>query len=245
VLATIPLDDSTYTGGGFGFYNDSQDGVVYTGFSHDLLVNEDYHYQVVATDPDGDPINYELLSAPPGMAIDPVSGLISWETQPGAGAYLVSVQARDAAGLTDVQTYTVIVEDNHAPVVDAGPDQQLLGVTSPATASLAGSVSDELVPGDPALVVTWSKVSGPGTVTFTNGASPVTTAMFSDIGTYVLQLTATDGLATGADFVTVFVDSSAGASGQSASERSSLSVSGQSYPYVRVEPEPENVCMHH
>src|SRR6266850_3960494 len=53
---------------------------------------------------------------------------------------------------------------NTAPVVDAGPD---VTVTLPAEASLAGSVTaDDGIPG--AAVSTWSKTSGPGTVTFGN-----------------------------------------------------------------------------
>ena len=38
--------------------------------------------------------------------------------------------------------------------------------------------------------VTWSRISGPGKVTFKNANEPVTTATFSKVGDYVLQLTA-------------------------------------------------------
>jgi len=41
--------------------------------------------------------------------------------------------------------------------------------------------------------VTWSKQSGPGTVAFANAAAPVTTATFSAVGDYVLELTAGTG----------------------------------------------------
>ncbi len=43
------------------------------------------------------------------------------------------------------------------------------------------------------LTTTWSKVSGPGTVTFGNAATPTTSAIFSASGVYVLRLTANDG----------------------------------------------------
>ncbi|HEX6257182.1 MAG TPA: hypothetical protein VFZ70_15345, partial [Euzebyales bacterium] len=53
---------------------------------------------------------------------------------------------------------------NVAPVVSAGPDRS---VTLPASASLDGSVSDDGLPVPPGAVTTlWSKVSGPGTVSF-------------------------------------------------------------------------------
>jgi autotransporter-associated beta strand protein len=43
------------------------------------------------------------------------------------------------------------------------------------------------------MTLTWSKVSGPGTVTFGNASTTNTTALFSTNGAYALQLTATDG----------------------------------------------------
>ena len=53
----------------------------------------------------------------------------------------------------------------------------------PAVASLAGSATDDGLPNPPAaLTYAWTKVSGPGTVTFANAASAVTTATFSLAG---------------------------------------------------------------
>lgn len=37
-----------------------------------------YTYQVKASDPDGDALTYSLKSAPEGMTIDPLTGLINW-----------------------------------------------------------------------------------------------------------------------------------------------------------------------
>lgn len=39
----------------------------------------------------------------------------------------------------------------------------------------------------------WSKVSGPGTVTFGTPTAPVTTAAFDVAGDYVIRCAATDG----------------------------------------------------
>src|SRR5207248_144243 len=36
----------------------------------------EYRYQVRATDPDGDAVSFAVEGAPPGMSIDPVSGLL-------------------------------------------------------------------------------------------------------------------------------------------------------------------------
>jgi hypothetical protein len=79
---------------------------------------------------------------------------------------------------------------NQAPVVNAGTNQS---ITFPGTATLAGSASDDGLPDPPdTLTTTWSKVSGPGTVTFGDASDPTTTATFSTVGVYVLRLTADD-----------------------------------------------------
>jgi fibronectin type 3 domain-containing protein len=61
---------------------------------------------------------------------------------------------------------------NTAPVANAGADQT---ITLPSGATLAGTVSDDGLPTPPGTTTaTWSKVSGPGTVTFGN-ANPANT----------------------------------------------------------------------
>jgi hypothetical protein len=89
---------------------------------------------------------------------------------------------------------------NAPPAVDAGPDRS---VPVSRSASLDGAVRDDGLPG-PA-VAAWAQVSGPGTATFADAASPKTTARFSAPGTYVLRLAAGDGQLSGADTVGVVV----------------------------------------
>ena len=99
---------------------------------------------------------------------------------------------------------------NTAPVVSAGPDQS---ITLPASASLDGTVTDDNLPNPPGTTTsTWTKVSGPGTVTFTNPNAVDTTASFSAAGTYVLRLTANDGALSTSDDVTVTVAAAGGSS---------------------------------
>ena len=96
---------------------------------------------------------------------------------------------------------------NQAPAVTAGAVATT--ITLPAGASLTGSVSDDGLPNPPAAVTTtWSKVSGPGTVTFGNAAAVSTTADFSVAGTYVLRLSAFDGQLTNTATVTITVNAS-------------------------------------
>ncbi|MEJ7712618.1 MAG: Ig-like domain-containing protein [Pyrinomonadaceae bacterium] len=94
---------------------------------------------------------------------------------------------------------------NQAPVVSAGADQS---ISLPAAATLSGTASDDGLPAPPSLVTTWSKVSGPGTVTFANPSAPGTTATFTTVGSYVLRLTATDGTLFGSDDIAVTVQNS-------------------------------------
>src|SRR4051794_21202626 len=91
---------------------------------------------------------------------------------------------------------------NAAPAVNAGADAT---VTLPATAALDGTVTDDGLPYGSSVTTTWSKVSGPGTVTFADAAAPDPPATFSAAGDYVLRLTAGDGALSATDDVAVHV----------------------------------------
>jgi hypothetical protein len=83
-------------------------------------------------------------------------------------------------------------ESNQPPTVDAGPNQ-VFYETNPSPLTLFGSASDEGLPNPPGVLsLTWSKVSGPGTVTFGSPTLAETNVSFSLVGTYVLRLTAKD-----------------------------------------------------
>ena len=94
---------------------------------------------------------------------------------------------------------------NNPPAVSAGVDQS---VAFPAAANLDGTVSDDGKPSN-TLTTLWKKVIGPGTVTFGNAAAVDTTASFSAAGTYVLELSASDGALSNSARVTVAVQTAA------------------------------------
>jgi hypothetical protein len=105
---------------------------------------------------------------------------------------------------SSLRTGSVACAGNRKPVVNAGPDQ---AVVLPAGASLAGSAGDDGFPNPPGQIVTsWSQVSGPGTATFADAASPATTVTFTEPGTYVLRLSADDSELQASDDVTVVAD---------------------------------------
>jgi hypothetical protein len=119
-----------------------------------------------------------------------------------AGSYTLQLSAFDGE---HTRTDTVVVTaqpPNVAPTVNAGPD---LTVAMPSAAHLVGTVTDDGLPGGP-LTIQWSKLTGPGTVTFTPPSAAVSDASFSAAGIYTLQLSASDGALTRTDSVAVTVD---------------------------------------
>ncbi len=91
---------------------------------------------------------------------------------------------------------------NLAPFVNAGADKTVSSLVT----SLDGTAFDDGQPLD-GLTTTWSKVSGPGAVTFGNANSVDTSITFKGGGVFVLQLRATDGVnPPSVDTVTVTVD---------------------------------------
>ena len=132
-----------------------------------LAPDRQYLYQVQAVDADNEPLVYSLPTAPQGMQIS-ATGLITWN--PGisqVGPHSVVVKVTDQRGAFDTQSFSLTVVDprNKAPLVNAGPDQT---ITLPATASLQGAVTDAGFPEGATPVASWSVVSGPGTVVFSN-----------------------------------------------------------------------------
>ena len=95
-------------------------------------------------------------------------------------------------------------EFNYAPKVDAGSYQSLLWPDN--TAQLDGTVSDDGKPADPCEVtITWSQLSGPGTVQFSDTTIEDPTATFSAPGTYLLELEAFDGEKSNSDTVGIVI----------------------------------------
>jgi hypothetical protein len=120
-----------------------------------------------------------------------------------------------ASGYRDLLDGIRPADENRPPAVDAGPDRTL-GLLEPAM--LAAEVADDAAPHG-FLHVRWSKVSGPGDVTFFgahlqeiethNAPGPqriVVPVAFSLPGVYVLRLAADDMQATGTAEVTIDVE---------------------------------------
>ena len=91
----------------------------------EALYNQDFRYQVEATDPDVDYLNYYLGAAPEGMSIDRESGQLTWTpTDEQGGEQAVTVRVLDGRGGEATQTFTLTVgEDleNSAPEIVSAP----------------------------------------------------------------------------------------------------------------------------
>lgn len=122
---------------------------------------------------------------------------------PAPGTYLLRLTASDslASASDDCSIRVSASISNSAPVISAGPDIATSYTNNPIT--LNGSASDDGLPAP--LTVSWKLLSGPGTVTFGNSNAPVTTANFSQFGSYLLQLTGSDGDRTAYDQLSVFL----------------------------------------
>ena len=149
---------------------------------------------------------WSKVSGPGAVTFGDVSAVDTSASFSEPGTYVLRLKGDDGAlASSDDVTVTVAPAPvvNRAPVVSAGGDVSL---TSPGSASLDGTVTDDGLPNPPGTVTTtWSKVSGPGTVSFGNASAVDTTATFSDPGTYVLKLTGDDGALRSTDDVTVTV----------------------------------------
>jgi RHS repeat-associated protein len=119
------------------------------------------------------------------------------------GTYVLQLIVNDGKLQSKPDTSLITTTGNSAPVVQAGTDQT---ITLPANADLAGTVTDDGLPQGGSLTITWSKFSGPGTVTFGNPTAVVTSAGFSAAGTYVLRLTASDSQLSASDDVQITVN---------------------------------------
>jgi hypothetical protein len=109
-------------------------------------------FLATASDPDGDPLTFSLVNAPPGATMT-ANGQFSWT--PGwfqLGAQTITVRVTDPGGLSDTKSCTISV-DNQAPTLDPIPDQAAqVGVLL----TVATNASDP--DGDP---LTYTLTSGP------------------------------------------------------------------------------------
>lgn len=104
-----------------------------------------YVYQIAATDPNltdipPDTLTYAGVTAPPGVSVHPVTGMLNWTPTPGqAGARAITVKVTDSGGLTDTQNFTVTVNGGANSAPTASNDLFLFRPGIERTVSTRGS----------------------------------------------------------------------------------------------------------
>jgi VCBS repeat-containing protein/CshA-type fibril repeat protein len=154
------------------------------------------------SDPDGDPLTFAANGLPPGLSIDPDTGIISGTIDPSAsqdGPYTVTVTATDPDGEL-VSTSFVWTVNNPAPV--AGDNTTSTPEDTPIIIGVLGNDSDA---DDPISITATTPpangsvvVNPDGTITYTPDAG------FSGTDTFTYTITDADG-ATDTATVTVNV----------------------------------------
>jgi RHS repeat-associated protein len=150
-------------------------------------------------------IIWSEISGPTVVTFSSPNAAVTQVTFTVPGAYVLQLSASNAQYTTTSQVTVYVYAagngQNQPPYVNAGPNQTIV---LPAPVQLNGiSVDDGLPNGT--LAISWTVVSGPGTVTFSNQTAAVTTASFSMAGTYVLQLSADDSVLLSTSNVTITV----------------------------------------
>ena len=130
--------------------------------------NTNYQYQLIAIDPDADPLNYELIQSPVGMDISN-TGMITWlATQ--MSLEPVTIQVNDDHGHSTTQSYILNVIDpsnqNYWPIISSTPSY-VIQSTDIYTYQIMATDSD----GDN---LSYIKIAGPNGLVVDNDSQSLT-----------------------------------------------------------------------
>lgn len=145
-----------------------------------------------SSDPEGGSLTYtwSQLFGPEAVTLThPTSATPSF-TPNQTGTYIFQLTVSDGVN-TSEPSFVSIAVDNHKPVADAGTDQI---VVTGALVSLNGSTSQDS-DGDE-LSYTWTQLFGPEAVSFDDASSATPSFNAGQSGTYIFQLTVSDGIAS-------------------------------------------------
>ena len=118
------------------------------------------------------------------------------------GSYVLQLSASPGSYTVSSNVTITVLPYDEPPIVNAGVDQEIWNTNQTV---LQGTVTDPTLPPGGSLQTTWSVVSASNTVTFSNVNATNSAVTFGDNGSYQLRLTATDGILTNSDDVTIIV----------------------------------------
>ena len=180
------------------------EGVAFNRQTDTLILTTEFNTLLAEVTPTGTLVRMINISEanalmPAGVTLAPDSSNLA-----GDNLYIVDRRVDNDTDPSENDGRLYEMSLNQRPVVDAGPDQSISVIDG---VLLSSTVSDDALPDPPgAVTVTWSQVSGPGGVTFSDPNALTTKASFSMAGAYKLRLTANDGQFSGTDDVIIVAD---------------------------------------
>ncbi|MEZ6061266.1 MAG: putative Ig domain-containing protein [Planctomycetaceae bacterium] len=153
------------------------------------VTDQRYVYPVRAFDPEGDVLTFSLTTAPAGMQVDPLTGVIRWtpdSTQTGLAN--VTVVVTDAAGNSATQSFAVNVTQqvvNLDPVITSRP-----GFRATVDALYEYQVDAEDPEGE---VVTFSLLTSPTGMTIDANGLILWTPASTQAGPHIVEVAVDDG----------------------------------------------------
>ncbi|MFN7935969.1 MAG: hypothetical protein U0R19_21745 [Bryobacteraceae bacterium] len=180
--------------------------VVQAGPDRDLILPGSISLSGVATD-DGMPnpaltLTWQAIGGPGTVTFSNPGSLATTVSFSKEGYYHLRLSAFDGQYVGSDDVGVRVILGNQAPYVSAGPERS---GPQDALLRLDGEVLDDGLPYGSTVSMQWSKVSGPGNVTFNPMGVASTSALFSVPGSYVLRLSATDSQMSASDDVAVTV----------------------------------------
>jgi hypothetical protein len=145
--------------------------------------------------------SWTQLSGPGTAAFADAANADTTATFSVPGTYVLQLAGSDGV-FTNDSTVTITVNPDPGPTVSAGSDQS---ISIPNAVSLLGSITESPLAPGLTLGGVWTQISGPGEAIFANANSPTTTANFTQPGSYVLELTGSDGITVNTSQVTITV----------------------------------------
>ncbi len=162
------------------------------------IIAPDVNFQtnLFATDPDvGDTLTFSLPTAPAGMAVDPVSGVLTWSPGIGdLGTHPVTARVMDAEGLMDDENFSIEVaqlivqQDTNNPPSLTVPGNQEIVFGNPLTGVTASATDPDS--GD---VLTFSLANAPAGMNIDSGSGAISwTPLEAQVGAHDVTVKVTD-----------------------------------------------------
>ncbi|MFZ4856966.1 MAG: PKD domain-containing protein [Desulfuromonadaceae bacterium] len=110
-------------------------------------VDYPYNTTIVASDPDGDPLAFNLVQGPTGMTINSMSGAVTWRPAISTiGSHTVTVAVSDGKGGSDTRQFTLQVPDSIPPSIFlSAPKEAIPGASFTVVATATDNVGVSLV----------------------------------------------------------------------------------------------------